>query len=206
MTTVAAWAQDPDFAPLNLTFAQKKMGQVHLITQVEFGSGDTMVRFVYDRLPANAERAAMERIQRDNAIYTRIGKGAWLRSYNGPREPISDALSVQMDSYVAIVNSPFVVPENRDLNQGFTAWKWIGQQQDSQNTKVFYYTYERSRQHPTPNSNYWKFTFMKTEADKDGNLLLVSATGKLLYGKDEVPVAILYGYLPVLPEQTAPQK
>jgi hypothetical protein len=124
--------------------------------------------------------------------YIRLGKGAWLRSDNGPREPVSDALEAQMDSFVAIVNAPFVVPENRDVNQGLTVWKAMGTQTVE---NVLYYVFERGRENPGPKSVYWRFAFSKPAGTEDGKLVLVKAAGQLRYGKDEIPVTIEFEYL-----------
>jgi hypothetical protein len=188
-----ARAQEADLCPLDLNYSQQKMaGTVHMQIKVDLGSGDTKETYHYDRYPGDADHPPQERIQYGGVLYIRLGKGAWLRSDNGPREPISDALEAQMDSFVAITNAPFIVPDNRDVNQGLTVWKSLGTQTVE---NILYYIFERGRENPGPKSKYWRFAFMKPEGNPDGKLLLVKAAGQLRYGKDEVPTKIVYEYL-----------
>jgi len=164
-------AQDQSLAPQNIEFTKSIIDKYGFTADVTFHTdGTSQLIYKYEKSPE------MERLTVANQIFVRqIGK-SWGKS-NDQGKSVGPADSeTQLNTYALIANSAFDRPVNHDKKQGETVWKFT-RKEDGKNFHLF--TYERTREHPTPNGFYPRFTFIKYPDDEDGKLLLVSSEANL---------------------------
>jgi len=183
-------AQDPALALDNLKASRRfSTGQyVFAFCSLETGK-DKFVKFRYDR------HGALERLSVTGGPFTRKKGGSWMKSDDWGKTGVQvvDVMNVaELDSWVRIANLPFDESALQDLDpgQGGAVWRALYRTK-GELSELF--TYERYREKPMK-TGYPTFTFIKYQADKDGELLLHDFQARVKYGGRVVPLAIRFEY------------
>ncbi|HWB59956.1 MAG TPA: hypothetical protein VG733_10710 [Chthoniobacteraceae bacterium] len=184
-------AQDPKLAPTDLKNFKALADKGHLIAQVELQTGEqTYLRYRYDRYPG-----VVRIVEEDGSVYARAKDKGWLKSNDWGKtgDAAGKEKSAELDNFAGIVELAFAEPHPSDMSQGATVWRFIGKDEEA---GFLDFTYERSREKPRKDGAYPRFSFIKREGDKDGHLILSSATGQLTMGEKLTPFEIDFDYAP----------
>jgi hypothetical protein len=190
-----ASAQSALMVPANLKFTQDISTRFHIVAwAILQGHDGTPDKFQYDRYPNNGLHPGAERIKRSEGVFVRTSGKSWVRSDDW------GATGTPVDENMVAV--PFRPPTNHDKAQGGTVWREAG---SAPHGSVIEYTFQESREHPKPDVEYPRYTFLKAPGDTDGRLFLCGVTANLRDDAGIIPVSMRLAYFVPVPAGTKVQ-
>jgi hypothetical protein len=204
-TISAAWAQSAALVPDDLKFTQDISTRFRMVAWATLeGHDGTPDKFQYDRYPLTGLRPGVERIKRSEGVFVRTSGKSWVRSddWGATGTPVDENMAAVLDTDVNVVAVPFHSPTNKDSAQGGTVWREAG---SAPHGSAIEYTFQESREHPKPDVNYPKYTFLKALGDADGRLFLCGVTANLRDDAGIIPVSMRMAYLVPVPAGTKVQ-